>query len=297
MNINSIYASHFETHEQKLRAIRSKAEWAKQRVREALSEDAIFFITFVPFVIVEVVWDYADSIIDMAATMRLHETKALSRTIKQLRKEYDEDRYRVISNRWRKSETENMIRFQEVLYEDFFGKTFKNFKKEVETQYSDLDANSVMLIATVYCCKAVIAGLKRYCEVQEKIVASIVGFEITPIMPKQVMQLNSLIIEFAGDSPLANVEPMIQRCAEELANFISEVEPEDSVKSKSKQEIMEELKTLVETINAKISEFTNNAATNLEKGNKAAAKRARKASVELEKLMKKYRELTLKASK
>lgn len=229
--------------------------------------------------------------------MRLHETKALSRTIKQLRKEYDEDRYRVISNRWRKSETENMIRFQEVLYEDFFGKTFKNFKKEVETQYSDLDANSVMLIATVYCCKAVIAGLKRYCEVQEKIVASIVGFEITPIMPKQVMQLNSLIIEFAGDSPLANVEPMIQRCAEELANFISEVEPEDSVKSKSKQEIMEELKTLVETINEKISEFTNNAATNLEKGNKAAAKRARKASVELEKLMKKYRELTLKASK
>lgn len=59
---------------------------------------------------------------------------------------------------------------------------------------------------------------------------------------------------------------------------------------------MNELQTLVEIINKKIAEFQDNAAQNVV-GNKAAGSRARKASVELGKLFKEYRNLSVKATK
>lgn len=59
---------------------------------------------------------------------------------------------------------------------------------------------------------------------------------------------------------------------------------------------MEELNNIVAEINNKTAEFQNNAALNLG-GNKAAGQRARKASLELEKLFKQYRKLSVEASK
>lgn len=59
---------------------------------------------------------------------------------------------------------------------------------------------------------------------------------------------------------------------------------------------MEELKNIVAGINNKTAEFQNNAALNLI-GNKAAGTRARKASLELEKLFKEYRKKSIEAGK
>lgn len=59
---------------------------------------------------------------------------------------------------------------------------------------------------------------------------------------------------------------------------------------------MEELKNIVAGITNKTAEFQNNAALNLN-GNKAAGTRARKASLELEKLFKEYRKKSIEAGK
>ena len=57
------------------------------------------------------------------------------------------------------------------------------------------------------------------------------------------------------------------------------------------------MKALVEKINALVAEFQVNAAAQVEKGNKAAGTRARKASLELEKAMKAFRKASLEAAK
>lgn len=57
---------------------------------------------------------------------------------------------------------------------------------------------------------------------------------------------------------------------------------------------MNELVSNVAAIQSKIDEFNTNAEQNL-RGNKAAGVRARKASVELEKLLKEYRKISLAA--
>lgn len=276
-----------------LRAASEKAERDKQDLRTVLSEDAIFSITYVPFVIAEIAWDYADTMLDLAAMMRLHETKKLCRAIKDLRIEYNRKRFEVIDDNWRKSETENMIMFQETLSHEYFGKIYGTFKDNLMQTYPELETNSVMLIASVYCCKTVIAGLMRYCQAQEKVVSSILGYEINSIMPKQVSRLDTLVSVFIGDSPLKDIEPTIREFAEELAEYINDTE----INEKNKQITKQQTIMTNEELFAEIKSVINGLMTNMEKnvnGNKAAGVRARKATLKLEKLMKQYRKQSVK---
>ncbi|HLR49300.1 MAG TPA: hypothetical protein VK076_01850 [Candidatus Sphingobacterium stercoripullorum] len=57
------------------------------------------------------------------------------------------------------------------------------------------------------------------------------------------------------------------------------------------------MKKLIDEINAQYEAFKNDSALQLEKGNKAAGTRARKASLELGKLLKDFRKASLDASK
>lgn len=57
------------------------------------------------------------------------------------------------------------------------------------------------------------------------------------------------------------------------------------------------MKELVEKVAALVADFNKDANLQMENGNKAAGTRARKASLELEKLMKEFRKASLEASK
>lgn len=57
------------------------------------------------------------------------------------------------------------------------------------------------------------------------------------------------------------------------------------------------MEELLEKINAAIAAFTKDAASQKENGNKAAGMRARKASLQIEKMMKEFRKVSLEATK
>lgn len=57
------------------------------------------------------------------------------------------------------------------------------------------------------------------------------------------------------------------------------------------------MKKLVEQINAEIELFQKNACAQVEKGNKAAGTRARKAALNISKLMKDFRKASVEAAK
>ena len=61
--------------------------------------------------------------------------------------------------------------------------------------------------------------------------------------------------------------------------------------------IKSKMKELVDKINGAIGEFSTNANAQVENGNKAAGTRARKASLELEKLLKEFRKASIEAAK
>lgn len=57
------------------------------------------------------------------------------------------------------------------------------------------------------------------------------------------------------------------------------------------------MKELVEKIAAEYEVFATNAAAQVEKGNKAAGTRARKSALEISKLMKEFRKVSVEATK
>ena len=57
------------------------------------------------------------------------------------------------------------------------------------------------------------------------------------------------------------------------------------------------MKTLVEKIKAEVEVFVTNADAQVGKGNKAAGTRARKAALELSKLLKEFRKVSVEAAK
>jgi hypothetical protein len=57
------------------------------------------------------------------------------------------------------------------------------------------------------------------------------------------------------------------------------------------------MEELVKRIKEQISVFTENADQQVEKNNKAAGTRARKASLEIEKMLKEFRKLSVEAGK
>lgn len=57
------------------------------------------------------------------------------------------------------------------------------------------------------------------------------------------------------------------------------------------------MKILLENINAQIALFQSNAAAQVEKNNKAAGTRARKAALELSKLLKEFRKVSVEEAK
>ena len=57
------------------------------------------------------------------------------------------------------------------------------------------------------------------------------------------------------------------------------------------------MKNLVDQINAQVAAFQANAAAQVEKNNKAAGTRARKAALELSKLLKEFRKVSVEEAK
>jgi hypothetical protein len=55
------------------------------------------------------------------------------------------------------------------------------------------------------------------------------------------------------------------------------------------------MKTLLSQINERISHFQTNATTHIDKANKAAGTRARKASLDIEKKLKEFRKRSMEA--
>ena len=57
------------------------------------------------------------------------------------------------------------------------------------------------------------------------------------------------------------------------------------------------MKELIEKINAEFESFTTESTQQVEKGNKAAGTRARKSALELSKLMKEFRKVSVEEAK
>lgn len=175
----------------------------KQDLSELLDQDTFLRFGYVPFVIAEVAWDYADTAIDIAILMRLSPTKKLCRYIRELRREYLAFKRKYFDSSHLDSEEENMELFIDELSK-FFNDRFHSYVDGLVASYPDLDYDSKMLISEAYLCKFVLKALFKYMDYMTAKVENIVQHPIGRLLPTSVNRLSDVILEFAGDSPLSS---------------------------------------------------------------------------------------------
>lgn len=118
-------------------------------------------MAYLPFVIAEVVWDYVDTILDLACVMRLQPTKRLCRAMRELRLDYDRSRAPFIDAKSREVETEHMIAFQDE-FRAYFNKLWLAVKFNLRQRHGQLEENSEMLVCSVHMAMVCFKALRKF---------------------------------------------------------------------------------------------------------------------------------------
>lgn len=179
--------------------IRQREEAEKLKLSKILDRDTLFRFAYVPFVIAELAWDYADTVLTLSAMMKTG-AKKLCRAVRELRREYERERARFIDQAHKDSEVENMYVFEDGV-KDIYTQMLVNVRCDLNSEYPSLDKDSVDLLTAVYQCDITLQSLILYTQQQTSKIERIVGHRIGKILPAQVYQLARLMPEFIGDKP------------------------------------------------------------------------------------------------
>lgn len=141
-------------------------------------------------------WDYVDTVLNMAAQMRIQQTKEVSRLIRQIKREYDQ----YLSPTLHDSDIEHTKRLSE-LFEDINTKTFSRLCQGLKAEIgriADLDSQNVYLVQAVQMVMTVIDTMKLYDkDCGEWMEAN--GVPNHTVIPSHFMRVATLIPQYAGD--------------------------------------------------------------------------------------------------
>lgn len=140
------------------------------------------------------VWDYADTVLNYAAMLRISETKKLSRSVRELKADYDRFRHGLISNSYMQKEADIGLTLEELCGEHF-RKLHFGLKNEIGRYH--LDTNYVYLVESVQQCLTLIDTMKLYAYDCDRQIGDIGSHSI---LPDHFISLSGLIAEFAGDA-------------------------------------------------------------------------------------------------
>lgn len=201
-------------------------EFSIEEIKQKIDKETLFLFAFVPFVIAEIAWDYADSCIDLCILMRITETKKLCRCVRELRREYDRKRYK-IDQEHRNIETENMLAFQED-YKEFFSHLHHNIQEQINTTYPGQCYEMQLLITGAYSCAVVLRSVFKYVDIMQTKIAALLGITaVGSIIVSELRELEKIIIQFAGEESIGgdNKFPSsLNPYVETLVNYMLESE-------------------------------------------------------------------------
>lgn len=176
---------------------------------EVLDEITMFRYGYVPFIIAELAWDYADTVIDMAIMCNNTGTKKLSRAIRGLRKEYERYCSLIVSSDDHENGENNMYEFETGISK-IFSLYVTNVKCDLLAEYSNVEENTIHLLVAVYECLIIVKSLLRYSAIWTEKAHAMAGYPVNDVMPGSVHELASRIVEFAGDMPVSDKFKEIQ---------------------------------------------------------------------------------------
>lgn len=141
-------------------------------------------------------WDYAETVLEIAAQMKVEGTKRLSRAVRELRRRYDRYNGEFLSSQ----DTERMNELS-ILFADINERNFTKLCRGLDTEMgrvAHFDAQNAYLIKAVQMTMTVIDTMKLFAEESDRWM-EVHGVDGHTVMPKFFGSLAILIPQFAGD--------------------------------------------------------------------------------------------------
>lgn len=149
------------------------------------------------FALMNLTWDYIDTICDLCVSLRISETKPLVRTVRELKREYDKFRWSVVDSDHEKKETNTGLEIEEKLSADF-DRLFNGV--ELEVNRLKLKREHKTLVIATQQALTLMDAVKIFARRCDKKIASYDVWVCDCCMVMtEFMKLYPLIPEFAGD--------------------------------------------------------------------------------------------------
>lgn len=172
-------------------------------MQRELTDEELFRVAYVPFAIAELAWDYAGTVMDIAAVIKDSDTRRIGRAIRKLREEYNQHRFKYIPREYRDGERENSL-----LFEANISKLMKlytaNVTAEIRRLHADLDANYMLMLTALWQFKLVAAALMRYCVIVRSEAEEAMRIGMGSLLPRTFFAAVELIDHFRGDTKMGD---------------------------------------------------------------------------------------------
>lgn len=173
-----------------------------KRVEKLFNREQLFRFSYVPFVIAELVWDYADTVLYCAQQLGNPITRKLSRVIRKARFEFERERRPYVDDEAQERQLDNGYMFEDGV-KHITDQMLVNIKIDIQSEYPELEGNSRDLLISVYQCHILSKALLLYMKRQNAQVEKKIGGKVGDILPKSYYVMDNLIPEFVGDKPLS----------------------------------------------------------------------------------------------
>lgn len=156
------------------------------------------------FALMNISWSYIDTICDLCISMRLEPTKKLVRTIRSLRREYDQFRWPLTGSKFEREETQWAEEVENILAADF-SKLFYSISSE--TGKLGLTEDYKALVVAVQQALTLMDAVKIFARWCDKQIASFGVWVCDCCMVQtEFLKLYPLIPLFAGDHYKPNLQ-------------------------------------------------------------------------------------------
>ena len=202
-------------------AIRRKHDF----VNNLMNRDELFRFAYVPFVIAELAWDYADTVLIMSKG--IDAVKKLRRAIINARNDYNSVRRQFINAESREREIENMYVFEGGI-KRITNQMLANIDIDIKCEYPELNDASHDLLVSVYQCHVISRALITYTDNEARKLAKRIKRPVGRILPPSYYVMDKLIPEFIGDKPAsAHLKNLIGQYIKSISVQIGLVELND----------------------------------------------------------------------
>lgn len=164
--------------------------------KDKIPHEMLKFMAIKMYLMAALTWDYVDTIIDMAAQMKINECKAVSRQIRELRRDYDQFRASDLDDKHCKAEWELAQLFEDC-FKTHFRKLHYGLKTEISKKH-DLDPEWQMLVEAVQTAMTMLDALVHYAKHCDEKIKQYINAPHS-ILLDHFTRLRELVPYYAGD--------------------------------------------------------------------------------------------------